>query len=209
MVLFNKSRKSTILNATNGLYNLFVSRATELYKNNKITEYEQYVLIWLFSGTKTAINTLLEQEGFPLYKISDNKLGVEGNALNAYYKLSIFLLYLHEQRVRNKKELAELADTSIKEIGETLSDLLSLEKNYVRDYISTRRELQEKFEDNTLDVINYQMYECVKDLMADGREAKELFDTPEAQLIYPIGFTSLVIEHTKVLDKLLGLKGKS
>jgi hypothetical protein len=208
MGIFSKSRKTVILNATKGLSNLFFSKTMDLSNNKKITQYEQNVLLWLFLGAKGLIDSILTQEGYPLYKASDNQLGVEGNALNAYYKMTIFLLYIHEQRVKNKKEIHEIADTPISSIAKTLNELLSLEEDYVKDYINHLKELQTKFDENTLEVMQYQMVDSTKDLMSDGRNVKELFDDPKAQLFLPMAFNIQLIEQTKALDKLLGLSAE-
>lgn len=205
MGLFSKSRKSIILDATTGLSNLFFSKILEQGRTNKISKYKQNVLAWVVISAKNIVNSLITSDDYPLNKISDNQLGVEGNALNAYYKMSIFLLYIHDQRLKNKKELRELADAQIDDIVNSLEDLFSLKKGYVNDYINYLKELQAKNEDNTLAVIQYQMVEATKDLMADSRKVNELFDNPQARLILPFAFEIQFIEYSKALDKILGL----
>lgn len=205
MGIFNKSRKTVILNSVKGLSHNFYSKTMDLSQNKLITDYEMNVLLFLFLGAKGLIESLFTIENSPLYKMSDKDLGLEGNALNAYYNITIFLLYIHDQRVKNKKELKKIADTDTNKFVNDLEEILLLKKSYVKDYFNHLLEMHKKFEGNTLEVFNYQIVLTTQSLMADGRNVKEVFDKPDVQLFLPMTSNIHLIELTKALDKVLGI----
>ncbi len=205
MGLFKKNRKEIILNATAGLSSHFCKKVESLHEERKISKYEMHVLLFLLIGAEKIIDNLFKIEYSPLYKLPDKELGVEGNALNAYYSTVIFLLYVHNHRLNNKKELRAIADVDKKQMATHLENVLSLENDNVSNQLNHLEEMHKKFDENTMEVFNYQIILITESLMADGRGALDLFKQSDVRLFLPLSTNTLLIELVKAMDEGLGI----
>lgn len=204
MGLFGKKRKDIILESSANLMRSLLKEAENQYKSANITDYQFNVIVFVLVTANELVSSFFE-EGAPMYNIKNDDLGVEGNALNGYYTLVIALLFIHENRLKNKKELAEVADVSNKEMQEYLSKLLRTEDDYVTRYINILWERTRENDGDNMEVFHQEIGKSMMLFLSDKNKFKDVFSHGQLDLIQPLKTSIYITEASKALDKNLGL----
>ena len=126
-------RNKSIIKIFNNLYNRTLFKINETAKKGDITNFEEKAFISFCASANITAKTYLSSEQLPYEKI--DKVEEESNIFDAYLFLCVAELHDFFERLKNKKEINEIIDTSKEKIIKDFAKILSNE------------ELKDKFEE--------------------------------------------------------------